>query len=243
MANFKSYENPYGDDKVSSACGLFGIMDVTGRRFSGHDIILGMNNKEERGNGLGAGFAAYGCYPKYADCYAFHVMYTEPETRLQVEAFLHEHFTMVHHEEVPHQLTVDLPNAPLIWRYFLRVDETRGEAALVDEREYVVSKVMEVNTAGQGAYIYSSGKDLGVFKGVGHPEQIAEYFGLEEYSGYLWTAHTRFPTNTPGWWGGAHPFCILDWTVVQTGRSLRTARTAAILRCRDTTAPCRPTPR
>lgn len=35
--------------------------------------------------------------------------------------------------------------------------------------------------------------------------------------GYLWTAHGRFPTNTHGWWGGAHPFSILDWTVVHNG--------------------------
>lgn len=212
-----SYENPYGDDKVSSACGLFGIMDVSGRCFSGRDIILGMNNMEERGNGLGAGFAAYGCYPEHADCYAFHVMYTEPDIQPRVEAFLREHFLLAHDEEVPHRLTSGLPNPPLIWRYFLRVDRTREECAHVDEREYVVGKVMEVNTAGQGAYIYSSGKNLGVFKGVGHPGQIAEYFELESYSGYLWTAHTRFPTNTPGWWGGAHPFGILDWTVVHNG--------------------------
>jgi glutamate synthase domain-containing protein 1 len=76
---------------------------------------------------------------------------------------------------------------------------------------------MQVNTADQGAYIYSSGKNVGAFKGVGHPAQIAAYFGLEAYEGYLWTAHTRFPTNTPGWWGGAHPFGLLDWTVVHNG--------------------------
>ncbi|MGC9361151.1 MAG: hypothetical protein ACP5G7_12415, partial [Anaerolineae bacterium] len=34
---------------------------------------------------------------------------------------------------------------------------------------------------------------------------------------YLWTAHNRFPTNTPGWWGGAHPFGLLDWSVVHNG--------------------------
>jgi glutamate synthase domain-containing protein 1 len=33
----------------------------------------------------------------------------------------------------------------------------------------------------------------------------------------MWTAHNRFPTNTPGWWGGAHPFALLDWTVVHNG--------------------------
>ena len=58
---------------------------------------------------------------------------------------------------------------------------------------------------------------MGVFKGVGFPEDIAEYFCLEEYLGYIWVCHGRFPTNTPGWWGGAHPFDILDWTVAHNG--------------------------
>jgi glutamate synthase domain-containing protein 1 len=183
--------------------------------------VTGITAMEERGNGLGAGFAVYGCYPQYADCYAFHVMYTNPDSRPQVEAFLREHFDLVHAEEMPHQPVADLRNPPLIWRYFLQPPfPTPGEGlggAPPDEAEYVVDKVMQVNTAAQGAYIYASGKDVGVFKGVGHPGQIAEYFGVEEYSGYLWTAHTRFPTNTPGWWGGAHPFGLLDWTVVHNG--------------------------
>jgi glutamate synthase domain-containing protein 1 len=212
-----SYENRYGDDKVFDACGLFGIMDTTGLCFSGHDVVKGINNMDERGNGLGAGFAVYGCYPQYADCYAFHVMYTEPDSRSQVESFLRANFVLVHDEEVPHQPTPGLDDAPLIWRYFLHVDESAEDYAPENEAEYVVSKVMELNTAGQGAYIYSSGKDVGVFKGVGFPAQIAEYFVIEAYEGYIWTAHARFPTNTPGWWGGAHPFSILDWTVVHNG--------------------------
>ncbi len=199
-------------------CGLFGIMDTSGARFSGRDIVTGITNMEERGNGLGAGFAVYGCYPQYADCYAFHVMYTNPDSRPQVEAFLREHFTLVHDEEVPHGPAADLPNPPLIWRYFLQSPAVGWvDNPSYGEAEYVVDKVMQVNTAGLGAYIYASGKDVGVFKGVGHPGQIAAYFGVEEYSGYLWSAHTRFPTNTPGWWGGAHPFGLLDWTVVHNG--------------------------
>lgn len=217
LATIKSYQNPYGDDKIHDACGLFGIMDVTGRRFSGHDVVKAMNNMEERGNGLGAGFAVYGCYPRYADCYAIHVMYTERDGKPRVEAFLRDNFVLVHEEEVPHGITVDLPNPPLIWRYFVRIDTSTEEAALEDEQEFVVRKVMQINTSDLGAYIYSSGKNMAVFKGVGHPAQIADYFGVEDYSGYLWTGHTRFPTNTPGWWGGAHPFGILDWTVVHNG--------------------------
>jgi len=58
---------------------------------------------------------------------------------------------------------------------------------------------------------------MGIFKGVGHPEQIAEFYNICDYRAYLWMAHTRFPTNTPGWWGGAHPFGLLDWSVVHNG--------------------------
>ena len=210
-------ENKYGDDKVYDACGLFGIMDTTGKCFSGHDIVKGITNMNERGNGLGSGYALYGCYPQYADCYAFHVMYTDPDNRGLIETRLTQNFILVHNEEVPHNFIPDLQNAPLIWRYFLRLDENNLECMAQDPSEYVISKVMEINLAGLGAYIYSSGKNMGSFKGVGLPDQIAEYFGVENYEGYLWTAHNRFPTNTPGWWGGAHPFGLLDWTVVHNG--------------------------
>jgi len=215
--NAISMENRYGDDKVYDACGLMGIMDVQGNLFSGHDIVTGIVNMTERGNGLGSGYAAYGCYPDHADCYAFHVMYTNPEHRTDVEALLRTNFILVHDEEVPHKPTPGLHDAPLIWRYFLRVDESDENRDPADESEYIVSKVMQVNTAGLGAYIYASGKNVGVFKGVGFPAQIAEYFQVSAYNAYLWTAHNRFPTNTPGWWGGAHPFGLLDWTVVHNG--------------------------
>lgn len=215
--NYASCENRYGDDKVFDACGLFGIMDVTGRKMSGHDIVTGITNMNERGNGLGAGYAVYGCYPDYEDCYAFHIMYINAESRDQVEKLLKTDFVWVHGEEMPHTPMPELSHAPLIWRYFLRVDEKNPALELINEQEYIVSKVMRVNTSDLGAYIYGSGKNVGVFKGVGLPGQIAEYFGIVHYEGYLWTAHNRFPTNTPGWWGGAHPFALLDWTVVHNG--------------------------
>jgi glutamate synthase domain-containing protein 1 len=85
------------------------------------------------------------------------------------------------------------------------------------EDDFVVDRVMKINTAIEDSFVFSSGKDMGVFKGVGYPEQIARYFCLEDYEAYIWTAHGRFPTNTNAWWGGAHPFSILDWTVVHNG--------------------------
>jgi glutamate synthase domain-containing protein 1 len=76
---------------------------------------------------------------------------------------------------------------------------------------------MQVNAGVKGAVVFSSGKNMGIFKGVGYPEDIGRFFRIEEYAAYLWISHGRFPTNTTGWWGGAHPFGLLDWAVVHNG--------------------------
>ncbi len=57
--NVTKLNNPYNDDKVISACCLFGMMDVSGRCFSGKDIIKAITNMHVRSNGLGGGFAVY----------------------------------------------------------------------------------------------------------------------------------------------------------------------------------------
>jgi len=215
MAWFDSINNPYGDDKVMAACGLFGMMDTSGRVFSGTDIITAIANMHDRSNGLGGGFAVYGLYPEYADFYAFHIMYLRERSRDDTEAFLREHFDIVHREEVPTRPGARVQNPPLVWRYFLNPNGNLPPETSADD--YVTAHVMQINAGIDGAFVFSSGKNMGVFKGVGFPEDIADYFRLDEVTGYLWTAHGRFPTNTQGWWGGAHPFNILDWTVVHNG--------------------------
>jgi len=205
--------------KESEACGLFGVMDITGKRFGGEMAINAMKNIKVRGNGLGGGFAVYGLYPEYRDYYALHIMFQNQSAlaKEQVESFLVEHFNIVYDEEIPTDPGVSLFCPPLVWRYFVAPKKKGEELSLLDD-DYVVARVMRINTGIEDAYVFSSGKDMGVFKGVGFPEEIAAYFRLDElYAGYLWTAHSRFPTNTPGWWGGAHPFSILDWTVVHNG--------------------------
>lgn len=215
MREITQINNPYFDDKVIDACSIFGMMDTTGKCFSGRDIIKAIANMHVRGNGLGGGFAVYGLYPQHADLYAFHIMYLSPEARTETESFLKRKFNVALSEEVPAQPTSAIVNPPLVWRYFLEVKpkECQGQS----DDDYVVDRVMDINLGIKDTFVFSSGKNMAVFKGVGYPEEIAEYFCLEDYDGYLWTAHGRFPTNTPGWWGGAHPFNILDWTVVHNG--------------------------
>jgi glutamate synthase domain-containing protein 1 len=207
--------NPFTDDKVIDSCSIFGMMDTSGRRFSGSDIIKAIANMHVRGNGLGGGLAVYGIYPDLADYYAFHVMYLSQRSQQETETFLKDRFNMVKAEEVPTRPTRGIVNPPSVWRYFLHIIPEKSDGKSPDD--YVVDRVMDINTKIDDAFVFSSGKNMGVFKGVGYPEEIADYFRLEEYEGYLWTAHGRFPTNSKGWWGGAHPFSILDWTVVHNG--------------------------
>ncbi len=215
MKDLTRVSNPHQDDKVIDACSIFGAMDTSGRRFSGEGVIKAIANMHDRSNGLGGGFAVYGLYPDYADLYAFHIMYLSQRGLQETEAFLQENFHLIHQEEVPTRPTPNITNPPLLRRYFLEIGE--NQPCKQSEDDYVVDKVMEINTKLCDSFVFSSGKNMAVFKGVGYPEDIAAYFCLEQYTGYLWTAHGRFPTNTPGWWGGAHPFSILDWTVVHNG--------------------------
>jgi len=211
---FEAIQNPYGDDKVMAACGLFGILDTSGRPMGASDIVRAMANMHDRSNGLGGGFAAYGIYPEHADLHALHIMYMRDDARPQAEAILRDRFTIARAEPVPTRSTARLSNPPDFWRYFV---STEGQDRQGPSDDYVIQQVMRVNTDVPGAFVFSSGKDMAVFKGVGYPEDIAEYFRLDDYKGYMWVGHGRFPTNTPGWWGGAHPFNILDWTVVHNG--------------------------
>ncbi len=203
----------YGKD--ISACGVIGFINHDMSMTNGSVITRAIANMHDRGNGLGGGFAAYGIYPDYKDDYALHVMYDSRDDVGELEKYLHEHLDIHHEEEIPVFKTAKIFEHPYFKRYFASPSKTH--AGFLTDNDYMVSVIMHVNVHFEHAYIISSGKNMGVFKGVGFPEDIAEFFRIEEYSGYIWTAHNRFPTNSPGWWGGAHPFALLDWSIVHNG--------------------------
>jgi len=210
-------------NKEICSCSIFGAMNRDGERFTGVGVMSAIANMHVRGNGLGGGFAAYGIYPEYKDYYAFHLMFTgsnsdaKRSAKQGFDVFLCESFDVVHDEEIPHGDETSVSDPPLVWRYFVAPRKQGDEKNLSDD-DYVVLKVMHVNTKIENAYVFSSGKNMGCFKGVGYPEEIGEYFMLDRlYKAYTWTVHGRFPTNTQAWWGGAHPFSLLDTTVVHNG--------------------------
>lgn len=208
-----------GEVRIPSGCAISGIVNRKGKVFSGVDIVDSIAVMHERSNGLGGGFAAYGIYPEYKDYYALHIFYDNRDAREQVEQYINRNFDVHLAEKMPVRKNKGINNQPLIWRYFVspsprKFDEYDDEA---DADEFTAQFVMRINNFFEGAFVASSGKNMGAFKAVGYPEDVGDFYRLDEYKGYLWTAHGRFPTNTPGWWGGAHPFTLLDWSVVHNG--------------------------
>lgn len=70
------------------------------------------------------------------------------------------------------------------------------------------------------ARIYSWGRHVDVFKGVGYPSDVYRAYEMERRlkGADLWVSHTRQPTNSPGrlpiW---SHPFSSGEWVVVHNG--------------------------
>ncbi len=203
--------------KIHGGCGLMGICDESGALMGGEVAIRAMAVQRDRGNGLGGGFAGYGIYPDFADHFAFHMMYHDLQAKQEADEYLDQWFTVDVAEPMPTRPLKSITDAPHLWRYFLNPDQHKLADADVSPEDYVVRAVMEINSEIDGAFVASSGKNMGAFKGVGFPEDIGHYYRLDEYEGHTWVGHNRFPTNTPGWWGGAHPFTLLDWSIVHNG--------------------------
>ena len=206
-----------GQVRIPSGCAIAGIIDKSGARHDGSDILKSIALMHDRSNGLGGGFAAYGIYPDYKELYAFHIMYENTEARNKTEEYLNTYFMSEKQERIPTAKVAAIRDAPDIWRYFVAPHPIRLNMSGLDEDEYTMQHVMYINSHIDGAFVASSGKNMGAFKGVGYPEDIGEFYRITDYKAWGWTAHGRFPTNTPGWWGGAHPFTLLNWSVVHNG--------------------------
>lgn len=199
-------------------CGIISVIDRAKRPMDGSKIKEALSVMNERGSGEGAGYAVYGAFPEFADLYALHVFFDNlVEPKEEVERLLETWGTIVHQEVIPTYEQPGLRRVHTPWRYFFKPDVTLMRGSKSPEEDIITNLVMRVNTTIRGALIFSSGKNIAVFKASGWPEDVANFYRIEDYSGYLWLAHNRYPTNTPGWWGGAHPFNLLDWSVIHNG--------------------------
>ncbi|KQC06512.1 MAG: hypothetical protein APR55_01395 [Methanolinea sp. SDB] len=199
-------------------CGIIGVIDRSSHKMDGSGIRSALAMMDERGSGEGAGYVAYGAFPEFKDYYAIHVFFDNiHEIKDTVDRELSKWGEIVHDEEIP---TYEQPNLRKVhtpWRYFFSPDPHLMPRSMTPEDDIVAHLVMKINTSIAGALVYSSGKNIALFKASGWPEEVADFYRIEDYDGYIWLGHNRYPTNTPGWWGGAHPFNLLNWSVVHNG--------------------------
>jgi glutamate synthase domain-containing protein 1 len=210
-------------------CGIVGGIDSAGGALKGSEIIDAISVQHERGNGLGGGFAAYGIYPEFERYYALHIICDNEKAAKLADDFIRYHLYVKIAEDMPTKDLRSITWHPLLKRYFtfpgpsnedlklsnLSVSTVHEEKKMLDQ--YMKKFVFDFNRSIPGAYVMSCGKNMGVFKGVGYPEQIGEFFLIDRMEASIWIAHSRFPTNTQSWWGGAHPFSLLEWSVVHNG--------------------------
>ena len=204
--------------RIVSGCGLIGVMHGDGKRVNGEEIIKAVSSMHERSNGLGGGFAAYGIYPEHKDEYAFHLMFSSHKAKDETEQLLSDNYDISEEGLIPTRPNEGIGQAPILWRYFARPKPFRVEESVCETKDdFVMNTVMRINFDIDGAYVMSSGKNMGAFKAVGLAGDVGRFYRLEDYYAYTWIGHARFPTNSPSWWGGAHPFTLLDWAVVHNG--------------------------
>lgn len=206
-----------GQIRIPSGCAISAVISRDGKRMTGEKIIQSMKPMHDRSNGLGGGFAGYGIYPEYRDFFALHIFFHDKAARLECEKYLKDVLEIVKAEVIPTRKIPQITDEPIIRRYFVTPLRSVLASMQLDEKEFMARIVMKINTQLSGSYVFSSGKNMGVFKAVGYPEDVGVFYRLDEYEAYSWMAHGRYPTNTPGWWGGAHPFALLDYSVVHNG--------------------------
>jgi methylamine---glutamate N-methyltransferase subunit A len=75
-----------------------------------------------------------------------------------------------------------------------------------------------VRAAAPGALVVGTGTDLTVYKGTGHPRDLARTYDLAGASGWQALAHTRMATESAVTPAGCHPFSVgVDQCLVHNG--------------------------
>lgn len=211
---------PPGLTYQMSGCGIAGCIDTSGGSISGDEIAKMLTIMSERENGLGSGYVCYGLFPENRDDYCLQFMFDNEDARSQVEEHLKDRGEIVKDEKIFTKSSSTMkPPYPMLWRYFFDPDpgSDRFRVKGMSNDDAIVEIVMGINGRIPGAICCSSGKDMAVFKGNGFSYEIADYYDISRYKGQMWLSHSRFPTNTPGWWAGAHPISLLDWSICHNG--------------------------
>lgn len=195
---------------VKSGCGVFGVLKKRGAPPIGPEVALtGIECVRYRGSRFGAGFG----------------LVRLDQRRRRVKAFAASKEVA---EELKEEVLRRVGNVESIGPEYAFDGKvyTSYVFELVDEpgERQLRRAVNEVNRAfskpNLRARVYSWGRHVEVFKGVGYPSDVYELYSLGERidAADVWLSHTRQPTNSPGrlpiW---SHPFSSGEWAIVHNG--------------------------
>ncbi|MCS7094980.1 MAG: glutamate synthase [Thaumarchaeota archaeon] len=195
---------------VKSGCGVFGVLRKRGAPPISPEVALaGIECVRYRGSKFGAGFG---------------LVRNDSQSR-RIKAFAASDRVA---EELRRELQQKIGTVELIGSEYASDGKTYASYVFepLDEpdQKQLRRSISEVNKAFSRptlrARIYSWGRYVEVFKGVGYPSDVYELYSLSDKveAADLWISHTRQPTNSPGrlpiW---SHPFASGEWAIVHNG--------------------------
>ena len=110
-----------GEVRIPSGCAIAGIFHKKGGKIGGDTIIRAMEPMHDRSNGLGGGFAGYGIYPDFADCYAFHMFYDNESARDDCEHYLKRFFDIHSMSVMPTRPMREITDPPIIYHSRMKI--------------------------------------------------------------------------------------------------------------------------
>lgn len=186
-----------------SGCGVFGILRKPhAPKIPGDKVVTAIDAVSYRGSDKGAGFAVFN--KEEGNYYYLKAFFLDDPSKMK--RVMEDQGLQVLEEQVEVE-----DSGVCSCNYKVSI----GNIAQLRKAVRNLNEMLWPDRRGR---IYSMGRSLNVFKGVGYPKDIAKIYDVSKYSGDMWLAHTRQPTNSPGsypYW--SHPFSSFDVAIVHNG--------------------------
>lgn len=196
MSNYQLNPTDWQRDEFDS-CGISAVMSLSSF-VSGEVIAKSAEKLTERGVRLGAGYAAFGIYPEFKDQFALHIIGIESLTQAkELQSYLKNSLNVNHFQEIEHKN--NLKSDPGLYLFIVEVKNSENE------QEDLRKIIKKLHKDFSGVTCISSGKNFGVFKGIGNGVDVAEHYKIYNMKAHYFLHHDRFPTNTSGGVRNASP--------------------------------------
>jgi glutamate synthase domain-containing protein 1/glutamate synthase domain-containing protein 3 len=186
-----------------SSCGIFAVMrKIGGKKIKGTDVLEAIETARFRGSKYGAGFAVFNLNEDKG--LKIQLIVRSATELNEVREKLKEEGILINEEK--EEWKGNLCNCEM---------KIMGNYYQVKKAFNTLNKELFHHLRGR---IISIGGGIKVLKGVGYPSDIAKLHNIYNMEGDLWLAHTRQPTNSPGWmpfW--SHPFSSFNIAIVHNG--------------------------